>query len=169
MSLHKSNTAWSWCLDGRHHLIYVITTAIGWAIPSGPTEVANVYRVVWSLPSCFRRTRLYVIGWTIPRVCTRMERYPVAWNLSPCCLLFLHNTVANMLCRLFDDCKYIDIYLPIPQEYCYIGKQKKFVFSRINVWSLVTFTPLKLFKLTNRRHLYWVCANILRSFKKNVY
>ncbi len=24
---------------------------------------------------------------------------------------FLHNTVANMLCRLFDDRKYMDIYL----------------------------------------------------------
>ncbi len=37
---------------------------------------------------------------------------------------FLHNTDANMLCRLFDDCKYMDKYLPIPQEYCYLGKQK---------------------------------------------
>ncbi len=36
----------------------------------------------------------------------------------------LHNTVANMLYGLFDDCKYMDIYLPIPQEYCYLGKQK---------------------------------------------
>ncbi len=30
---------------------------------------------------------------------------------------FLHDTVANMLCRLFDDRKYMDIYLAIPQEY----------------------------------------------------
>ncbi len=29
-----------------------------------------------------------------------------------------------MLCRLFDDHKYIDIYLPILQEYGYLGKQK---------------------------------------------
>ncbi len=29
-----------------------------------------------------------------------------------------------MLCRLFDDRKYMDKYLPIPQEYCYLGKQK---------------------------------------------
>ncbi len=29
-----------------------------------------------------------------------------------------------MLCRLFDDHKYMDIYLPIHQEYCYLGKQK---------------------------------------------
>ncbi len=156
MSLHKSNTAWSWCLDGRHHLIYVITTAIGWAIPSGPTEVANVYRVVWSLPSCFRRTRLYVIGWTIPHVCTRMERYPVAWNLSPCCLLFLHNTVANMLCRLFDDCKYIDIYLPIPQEYCYIGKQKSLYFL---VSTCEHLWPSHLLNFSN-----WLIGDIFTGF-----
>ncbi len=37
---------------------------------------------------------------------------------------FLHNTDTNMLCRLFDDCKYMDIYLPIHQEYRYLGKQK---------------------------------------------
>ncbi len=36
----------------------------------------------------------------------------------------LHNTDANMLCMLFDDHKYMDIYLPILQEYCYLGKQK---------------------------------------------
>ncbi len=29
-----------------------------------------------------------------------------------------------MLCGLFDDRKYMDIYLPIHQEYCYLGKQK---------------------------------------------
>ncbi len=90
------------------------------------TEVADVYHVVWSLPSCFRRTRLCVIGWTIPHGSTRIQRYPETCNLSPCCFIFLHNTtVANMLCRLFDDRKYMDIYLPIPQEYCYLGKQKK--------------------------------------------
>ncbi len=33
--------------------------------------------------------------------------------------IFLHNTDANMLCRLFDDHKYMDIYLPILQEYRY--------------------------------------------------
>ncbi len=101
------------CPGGRRHLIYVIATAIGWTIPRGPTEVADVYHVVWSLPSCLRRTRLCVIAWTIPRGSTPIERYPDAWNLSPCCFIFfLHNTVANMLCRLFDDRKYMDIYLP---------------------------------------------------------
>ncbi len=49
---------------------------------------------------------------------------PGAWNLTQCCFIFLHNTYANMLCRLFDDCKYMDIYLPIHQEYSYLRKQK---------------------------------------------
>ncbi len=47
---------------------------------------------------------------------------------------FLHNTVANMLCRLFDDRKYMDIYLPIPQEYCYIGKQKNSLYFLVSTW-----------------------------------
>ncbi len=80
--------------------------------------------MVWSLPSCFRWIRLCMIGWTIPRGSTRIEYCPEAWNLTQCCFIFLHNTDANMLCRLFDDRKYMDIYLPIPQEYCYLGKQK---------------------------------------------
>ncbi len=33
-----------------------------------------------------------------------------------------------LLCRLFDDRKYMDIYLPIPQEYGYLGKQTKLYF-----------------------------------------
>ncbi len=47
------------------------------------------------------------------------------------------------------DRKYMDIYLLIPQEYCYTGKQKKFVFSHISLWTLVTFTfkPCKLCKM----------------------
>ncbi len=108
-SLIKSNTAKS--PDGCRHLIYVIATAIGWTIPRGPTEVANVYHVVWSLPSCFRGIRLCVIGWTIPRGSTQIERCLEAWNLRPCCLIF-YTIVANMLCKLFGDCKYMDIYLP---------------------------------------------------------
>ncbi len=154
--------------DGRRYLIYVIATAIDWAIPCGPTEVADVYHVVWSLPSCFWRTRLCVIGWTIPHSSTRVKHYPVAWNLSPCCFIFLHNTVANMLCRLFDDRKYMDIYISFYTSgiLLYWKTKKQFVFSHINVWTLVTFTftPCKLFKLTNRQHLYWVCANIFHSF-----
>ncbi len=49
---------------------------------------------------------------------------PGAWNFRQYCLIFLLNTDANMLCRLIDDHKYMDIYLHIHQEYCYLGKQK---------------------------------------------
>ncbi len=62
--------------------------------------------------------------------------------------IFLHNTDVNMLRGLFDDHKYMDIYLPIHQEYCYLGKQKKFVFFHIKLWTLVTFTPCKLCKMS---------------------
>ncbi len=39
-------------------------------------------------------------------------------------LSFLHNTDVKMLYRLFSDHKYMYIYLPIHQEYGYLGKQK---------------------------------------------
>ncbi len=52
------------------------------------------------------------------------ERCPKAWNLRQYCFILLQNTDTNMLCRLFDDRKCMDIYLPIHQEYCYLGKQK---------------------------------------------
>ncbi len=52
------------------------------------------------------------------------SKWPVAWNLSQYSFIFEHNTDANMLCRLFHNRKYMDIYLPIHQEYCYLGKQK---------------------------------------------
>ncbi len=73
---------------------------------------------------------------------------------SPICYVgFL--TIANT---------WIYIFLHLRNTFL-LENKRQFVFSRINVWTLVTFTfrPLKLFKLTNRRHLYWVCANILRS------
>ncbi len=78
----------SGCPYWRSHLIYVIATAIVWTIPCGPTEVADVYHVVWSLPSCFRQKRLCVIGWTIPRGSTQIELCPEAWNLRPCSFIF---------------------------------------------------------------------------------
>ncbi len=121
MSLYKILPG---CPNGCRHLIYVIATVIGWTILRGPTEVADVFHVVWLLPSCFRWTRFCMIGWTIPHGSTRIERCPEACNLSQCCFIFLHNTDTNMLCRLFDDRKYMDIYLTILQEYCYFGKQK---------------------------------------------
>ncbi len=86
--------------------------------------MAFVYHMVWSLPSCFWWTSLCVIGWTIPHGSTQIELSPEAWNLTQCCFIFLHNTDANMLHGLFDDHKYMDIYLLIHQEYSYLGKQK---------------------------------------------
>ncbi len=47
-----------------------------------------------------------------------------AWNFRQYYLIFLLNTDANILCRLFDDHKHMDIHLHIHQEYCYLGKQK---------------------------------------------
>ncbi len=120
-------------------------TSILWPSPSH-----LVYHVVWVLPSCFRSTRLCLIWWTILHGSTWIQRCPKAWTLRQYCFIFLHNTDANMLCRLFDDRKYMDICLPIPQEYCYLGKQKKqFVISHIILWTLVTFTftPCKLCKM----------------------
>ncbi len=48
--------------------------------------------------------------------------------------------------------------------------KKQFVFFRINLWTPVTFTfkPRKLSKLTNRRHLYWVCVNIILKFQSHL-
>ncbi len=80
---------------------------------------------------------------------------------------FLHNTVTNMLCRLFDDRKYMDIYLYLRNTAILENKKTVCIFSyqRVNTCNF-TFTPRKPFKLTNRRHLYWVCANIFLKFIK---
>ncbi len=157
MSLHKSNTAWS--PDGRRHLIYIIATTIGWTIPCGPTEVAEVFHVVWSLPSCFRLTRLCVIGWTIQRGSTRIQRFPVAWDLSQYCFIFEHNTDANMLCRLFDDYKYMDIYLPIHQEYRYLGKQKICLYYSASTCEHLWRSPSHLVNFLN-----WLIGDIFSGF-----
>ncbi len=103
-------------------------------------KLQTLYHAVWVLPSCFQWTRLYVIGWTIPCGYTRIERCPRSMELESILFhFFLHiHTDANMLCRLFDDRKYMDIYLPIHQEYCYLGnKKKQFVFSCISLWTLM--------------------------------
>ncbi len=61
-----------------------------------------------------------------------------------------------MLYRLFDDRKYMYIYLPVHQEFYYqefyyLGKQKnQFVFFRMNLWTLVTFT----FKPCKQRKMF---------------
>ncbi len=55
-------------------------------------------------------------------------------------LIFLLNTDANMLCRMFDDHKHMDIYLHISGIVLYWKTKNLFVFFSINVWTLVTFT-----------------------------
>ncbi len=49
---------------------------------------------------------------------------PRSMEFQSTVLHFFYTIDTNMLCRLFDDLKYMDIYLPICQEYCYLGKQK---------------------------------------------
>ncbi len=88
-------------------------------------EMAFVYHMVWSLPSCFWWTKLCVIGWTIHTTWFHLNRaLPQSMELDSMLLHFLHNTDANMLHGLFDDHKYMDIYLLIHQEYSYLWKQK---------------------------------------------
>ncbi len=65
------------------------------------------------------------------------------------CFIFLHNTVANMLCRLFGDRKYMDIYLPIPQEYCYLGKQKNSLYFLVSMCEHLWPSPSDLVNLSN--------------------
>ncbi len=143
------------CTDGCRHFIYVIATGIGWTIPHGPTEMAFIYHVIWSLPSCFRRTRLCVIGWTITHGSTRIKRYTEAWNLSPSCFIFLHNTVANMLCRLFDDRKYMDTAI--------LENKKNSLYFLVSTCEHLWPSPSYLVNFANWL-IGWVCVNILRSF-----
>ncbi len=60
---------------------------------------------------------------TLEPVTTAAALEAEAWNLSQYCFILLHNTDASMLCRLFDDHKYMYIYHSIHQEYCYLAKQ----------------------------------------------
>ncbi len=73
------------------------------------------------------------IGWTIP--CDFMEiaeqivrrysnRYNHSMEFESILFHVLHNIDASMLCKLFDDRKYMYIYLSIHQEYGYLGKDK---------------------------------------------
>ncbi len=55
---------------------------------------------------------------------------------------FLYNTDANMLCRLFDDSKYMNIS-PYTSRILLSWKTKnQFVFFRMDLWTLVIFTLL---------------------------
>ncbi len=156
MSLHKSNTAWSWWARPSYlcHCNCDWLSHTTWSNRSCRRIPRGMAAAIW-----FPWTRLRVIGWTIPRGSTRIERYPVAWNLSPCCFIFLHNTVANMLCRLFDDRKYMDIYLPIPQEYCYLGKQKNSLHFLVSTCEHLWPSPSHLVNFSN-----WLIGDIFTGF-----
>ncbi len=79
-----------------------------------------------------------VIGLTIPCGSTEIEehikqrhpswlthsRSPRSMEFETILLHFLHNTDVNILYRLFGNRKYMYIYLPIHQEYGFLGKQK---------------------------------------------
>ncbi len=101
------------------------------------TNVIISYSFKWQ-PACEQEmlaswiNYFTVIGWKIPCGMGTPILFPFQpgyvwlaepWNLSQYCFNFLQNMDDNMLCRLFDDCKYMDRYLPIHQEYGYLGKQ----------------------------------------------
>ncbi len=76
----------------------------------------------WAMPSYLSlQLRLAEPYHVVPLESSAAQKHGIWLNVAS---FFLHNTNANMLCRLFDDRKYMHIYLPILQEYCYLGKQK---------------------------------------------
>ncbi len=40
---YEKQACWTWATEGHRHLIYVIATGIGWTIPRGPTEIADLH------------------------------------------------------------------------------------------------------------------------------
>ncbi len=91
-------------------------------------QLAERYHMVLALPSCFRFDQ-FMCDWlnhttwfhSNRKNLSTAQKHGIWVNIALFCL---HNTDANMLCRLFDDRKYMDIYLPIHQEYGYLCKQK---------------------------------------------
>ncbi len=95
-----------------------------------PSEFAKMRASIWMegrAPSLFVITKVSstaaAIGWTVP--CGPMENShsPCSMEFDAILLHFLHNTEVNMLCRLFEDRKYMYIYLHIHQEYGHLRKQ----------------------------------------------
>ncbi len=151
MSLHKSNTAWmSWWAPPSylHHCNCDWLNHTRWfngscrRIPCG--MVAAIHTWFHSNPALPRSMGFESIlfhFWTQYRCQYAMKTVwwsQIHWHISPFTSGILLSWKTKNL----------------------------FVFFCINVWTLVTFTftPHKLFKLTNQRHLCWVCANILRIF-----
>ncbi len=139
MSLHKSNTARSVLMGAA-----ILFTSL-------QLRLAEPYHVVQGKLTTYTmwygRCHL-VFGrpgyvWLVePYHMVPLESSAVLWDLSQYCFIFEHNTDANMLCRLFDDRKNMDIYLLIHQEYCYLGKQKNhfFLMKYFLIWSFVKYT-----------------------------
>ncbi len=156
MSLHKSNTAWSW-----------------WAPPSylRHCNCDWLSHTTWSNGNCRHIPRGMVAAILFPAdqvMCDWLNHttwihsnrvLPCSMEFESMLLHFLHNTVANMLCRMFDDCKYMDIYLPIPQEYCYIGKQKNSLYFLISTCEHSWPSPSHLLNFSN-----WLIDDIFTGF-----
>ncbi len=112
MSLHKSNTPWS--LMGAATLFTSLQLRL-----AEPYHVDQ--RKLPTYTTWYGRYHLVSSG---PRYVWLAEPYHVVPLESSAALkhgiwpnvasFFLHNADANMLCRLFDYRKYMDIYLPIP-------------------------------------------------------
>ncbi len=94
-------------------------------------------------------------------------------NTGICIFLYIRNTAILLFYTIcYVGCLMIAntgtcIFLYI-RNTAILENNKSVCIFHINVWTPVTFTftPRKLSKLTNRRHLYWVCANIF--FKKSI-
>ncbi len=111
--LKTSLESWSSRLTCHHQGVAgnsEYATQADWVIDS------NVALAILAYNTLYARCHLVCIGPV--QCCLR------AWNFRQFCLIVLLNTDANMLCRLFDDRKHMDIYLHIHQEYCYLGKPK---------------------------------------------
>ncbi len=145
MSLHKSNTAWmSWWVQPS----YLRHCNCDW-----------LNHTTWSNGSCQRIPRGMVAAILFPVDQVMYDwlnhttwfhsnrELPRSMEFDSMLLLFLHNTDANMLCRLLDDRKYMDINLTILQEYCYLGKQKNSLYFSASTCEHLWPSPCKLHKM----------------------
>ncbi len=107
-------------------LFIISSTAavIGWTIPRGMVPIPcgiDVDILFPFLPGYVWLAEPYHV---VPLESKKPQCCSEAWNLSQYCFIFFTQTDTNMLCRLFNARTYMDIYLPIHQEYCYLEKQK---------------------------------------------
>ncbi len=162
MSLHKSNTAWSW-----------------WAPPSylRHCNCDWLSHTTWSNGSCRRIPRGMVAAILFPAdqvMCDWLnhttwfhsnQALPRSMEFESMLLhFFLHNTDANMLCRLFDDRKYMDIYLPIHQECSYLGKEQVCLYFSASTCEHLWPSPSHLLNFPN-----WQICNIFSGFVRTFF